>query len=234
MYRLAKIAVLCVALLVGGAVAAASALAAAEYTTEVEPAALTGSQVAQNILEVTNSAGAFVQFKCSVATYQGTVTKMAETEFGLTPEWSSCVLGGLAASIQFNGCRFFFNGTGVAKTFNLSVGSCTFEKSITIKKGNCTISIPGGTENLLRPSVAFVSAGAGKAEDSTGTFAVSTLKSIQTGSECPDPGLTSPDTKLKGTVTVKAFVDRGTKESTVNEHKFASVICGEQVFFRTD
>jgi hypothetical protein len=233
MCRIMKIAVLCAALLVGGAVAAASALAAAEYTTEVQPAALTGEQVVQNVLEITTEAGSFVKFKCASANYQGTVTKKAETEFGLTPEWSTCTLAGFAASIKFNGCRFFFNGTAVAKTFNLSVGSCTFEKSITITKGNCTISIPGGIENLLLANVVFASAGAGKAEDSTGTFAVG-LKSIQAGSECPDPGLTSVDTKLSGTVTVKAFVDRGTKESTVNEHKFASVICGEQVFFKAD
>jgi hypothetical protein len=234
MYRIAKIAVLCAALLVGGAVSAASALAAAEYTTEVEPAALTGEQVVQNVLEITNSAGGFIKFKCASAGYQGTVSKKVGTEFALTPEWSTCTLGGAAASISFNGCRFFFVGTAVAKTFNLDVASCTTGKSITITKGNCTITLPGFPENQNLANVVFASAGAGKAEDSTGTFSLS-LKSIQgAGNECPDPGLTSVDTKLSGSVTVKAFVDRGTKKASVNGHEFDSVICGEQVFFRTD
>jgi hypothetical protein len=212
-----------------GAVTASTALAVGDFTPGTTPAAITGEQKAQNVFEVTSSGGAFVKVKCSEARYEGTI-EVEWPQVFLTPRFSSCTLGGLAATVRMNGCQFAFTSTGIRVAL-FEVLFCTAGKEVTIVKGNCTISIPVQAVGTVR----FANEGGAEATmDALATLEVTTLKSTQTGSECPSPGLTSEDTRFVGTVTLKAFKDEGTREVTSFEHTYKEVICGAQVSFTVD
>jgi hypothetical protein len=224
-------AVLCAALCALG-VATASSAFAAEFTFGAAPAAITGSQTAQNIFTVKNTAGSGIQVKCSVATFEGTSSTTSGTDLTITPTYSGCTLGGLAATVKMNGCKYTFTGAGsAALTANVDIVGCTASKTITVTKGNCTIAV-GEQSGLTH--VVFTSEGSASEMDVLATATVSNISSTQTGSECPAPGATQSDGTYSGTVTVKAFSDSGSRSATKHEHTYEEVICGTQISVTAD
>jgi hypothetical protein len=231
--KLMRAAVLAAALCALGAVTASAASAAGEFTVGATPAAITGTQATTNVFEVTNSAHTgFVKTKCGIATFEGTSTAAAATELTVTPKYTECTLGGLAAEVKMNGCKYTFTSTGV-RTANVDITGCTEGKKIEIIKGNCTITIP--QQGPLATVTFANNAEAGSKMDATATADVTAISNTQgTGSECPSPGLTSTDGTYTGTVTIKAFEDLGGKSATHNGHTYTELICGNQVSFTVD
>jgi hypothetical protein len=229
--NLKRAAVLFAALCALG-VATASSAFAAQFTFESAPAAIKGSQVAQNIFAVTNTAGGRVQVKCSVASFEGTTSTASGNELTITPEYSGCTLGGLAATVNMNGCKYTFTGeSSGALTASVDIVSCTSGKTITVKKGNCTIAVG---EQIGLTDVSFISQGSASEMDVLVNAAVSNIESTQTGSECPAPGATQSCGTYSGTVTTKAFHDNGSQSATKHEHTYEEVIVGTQISVTAD
>jgi hypothetical protein len=219
-----RAAALCAALCALGALTASSAFAGQFTTNGVSTVTFTGSQVEQNIFEVTNSAGSFIKVKCSEATFEGTSSTPSPREVTVTPTYGGCTLGGLAASVTMNGCKYTFTGeSSPAGTFTVDIVQCTTGKTITVKKGNCTISVPA-QNNLSH--VVFDNSGSASEMDIVATATVGGINNTQTGSECPAPGLTSSDASYSGTVTIRAFSDLGSRSVSKHEHSYEEVICG--------
>jgi hypothetical protein len=226
-----RAAALCAALCALGALTASSAFAA-EFTFGASPATVTGSQVEVNIFEVTNSAGGFVKVKCSEVTFEGTSSTASGKEITVTPTYGSCTLGGLAASVTMDGCRYTLTGaSSPARTASVDIVGCTPGKAITVKKGNCTITVPEQSE---LSHVVFDNEGTTSTMDALATATVTGINNTQTGSECPSPGLTSSDASYSGTVTVKAFSDLGSRSVSKHEHSYEEVICGSQISLTVD
>jgi hypothetical protein len=225
-----RAALLCAALCMLGAVTTSSAFAAAgEFTINQPPgasqAAITGEQRAQEIITVKNTAGSAVQIKCSVASFEGTWSKGSDTVFDLTltGTYSGCTLGGLAATVKMNGCKTTLRGTAV-QTATVDIVGCTPGKTMTVTKGNCTISFP---EQAGLSHYIFISEGSASEMDLIAQETVSGMKSIQTGSECPAPGATQSEGTHSGSTTIKAFIDTGTRNVTKHEHTYSEVVCGQ-------
>jgi hypothetical protein len=229
--NLMRAAALCAALCALGAVTASSAFAG-EFTFGAAPAAVTGSQVAQNVFEVTNSAGGFVKVKCSEVTFEATSSTAVTKDLTVTPTYGGCTLGGLAASVTMDGCKYTLTGeSSPARTFSVDIVQCTPGKAITVKKGNCTITVPEQSE---LEHVVFDNEGTVSAMDALATVTISRITNTQTGSECPAPGLHSSDATYSGTVTVKAFSDLGSRNVSKHEHSYEEVICGTQISLTVD
>ncbi len=223
--------VLCGALCVIGAVSAPPAFAAVgEFTFGSAPATVTGSQVAQNVFSVTNTAGSQVQEKCSVATFEGTSSVASGKDLTITPEYSNCTLGGLAATVNMNGCKYTLTGSA-EKTALVDITGCTTGKTMTWVKGNCTIAI--GEQSALA-HITFTSEGTASTMDVLANLTITGIRVTQTGSECFAPGATQSDASWSGTVTFKAFSDSGSRSATKHEHTFTEVICGTQISFTMD
>jgi hypothetical protein len=224
-----RAAALCAALCALGALTASSAFAGQFTTNGVSTVTFTGSQgTEQNIFEITNSAGSFVKVKCSEASFEGTSSTPSPTEVTITPTYGGCTLGGLAASVTMDGCQYTLTGeSSPAGTFSVDIVSCTAGKAITIKKGNCTVTVPA-QNNLSH--VVFDSSGSASEMDIVATATVSVpsggINNTQTGSECPAPGLTSSDASYSGSVTIRAFSDEGNRSVSKHEHSYSEVICG--------
>jgi hypothetical protein len=229
--NLVRAAALSAALCALGAIGSSTALAAGEFTVGQAPAAITGSEVVANAFEVTNSTTLqWVKIKCSAATFEGTTSTASGTELTLTGRYTACTLGGLAAEVRMNGCKYTLTGSA-ALTASVDIVGCTSGKKIEIIKGNCTITVP---EQTGLAHVTFTSEGTASTMDTLATATFSTINNTQTGSECPDPGLTSSDGTYKGTVTFKAFGDGGTRSATHNGHTYQEVICSSQVSLTVD
>jgi hypothetical protein len=228
--NLVRAAVLSASLFVLGAISASAAFASGEFTVGLTPAAITGEQTTQNVLEVTNTAGGFVKVKCNVATFEGTTVFNSGTDLTITPTYSGCTLGGLAATVRMNGCKYTL--TAVASHLaDVDIVGCTTGKAMTIVKGNCTISVPA--QNSLS-SVSLANEGAAFTMDVVANFNLSFITVTQTGTECPSPGSHSFINRYTGSVTLKAFIDQGSREVIKHEHLYAEVICGIQVSFTVD
>jgi hypothetical protein len=228
--KLMRAAVLSAVLCALGAVTASAAFAAGEFTVGAVPSFISGEQATTNVFEVTNTKGEFVKVKCSEATFEGEATVLSGTTLTVTPNYETCTLGGLAATVTMNGCEYRFNSVS-AGTASVNVVNCTPGKTIVVVKGNCTISI--GEQGPLS-TVTFTNAGSGSTADSLATADVTSITNTQTGSECPDPGLESSDGKYTGTVTVKAWEIAGTSEPTVKGHKHKHWTKGVQRSFKVD
>jgi hypothetical protein len=225
-------AVLCSALCGLGAVATPAAFGAAgEFTFGVSPAAITGSQTAQNIFTVKNTAGSPIQVKCSVASFEGTSIAANGTDLTITPTYSGCTLGGGGGTtVHMNGCKYTLTGSA-SLTATVDIVSCTPSKTITITKGNCTITVPEQSE---LSHVLFTSGGSASEMDVLATATVGGIRSTQAGSECPAPGATQSDGTYSGTVTFKAFKDEGSRNVSKHEHSYEEVICGSQISITMD
>ncbi len=229
--KVMRVAAVCAALCALGALTASSAFAApGEFTFGSAPATVTGSQVAQNIFSVKNTAGSQIQVKCSIATFEGTSSIKEGKDITITPEYSNCTLGGLGATVNMNGCKYTFTGSA-EKTALVDIVGCTTGKTITVVKGNCTIAV--GEQSALS-HVVFTSEGTESTMDTLANATVTGIRSTQTGSECPAPGATQSDGTYSGTVTVKAFSDSGGRSATKHEHTFTEVICGTQISLTVD
>jgi hypothetical protein len=237
--NLMRAAALCGALGTLGALTASSAFAAAgEFTIGAATSALTGTQSAQNIFTVDNSAGSPIQVKCSVASFEAAASTASGTDLLITPTYSGCSLGGLAATVKMNGCQYTFTGSASLtalvdiKCSTTSVSGT--KRTITVEKGNCTISVP--EQNGLS-HVVFTSGGSASEMDVLATATVSGISSTQTGSECPAPGQTQSTGTYSGSVTVRAFSrspTSGTRSETKHGHTYNEVICGTVISITMD
>ncbi len=229
--NLMRVAALLAALCALGVLTTAPAMAAeGEFTIGTAPAAITAEQKSQEVIAVHTISGIPISLKCSVATFEGTSSTTSGKDLTLTPTYSGCTFGGLAATVKMNGCKYTFTGSA-AQTATVDVTGCTTGKTITITKGNCTIAI--GEQSSLS-HVIFISEGTGSTMDLLAQETVSGIKSTQTGSECPAPGSTQSDGTYSGTTTFRAFSDTGSRSVTKHEHTYSEVICGTQTSFTID
>jgi hypothetical protein len=213
------------ALCVLSALSAPPALAT-EFIVESAPAVITGEQETPFVFEVTNQMGSFVKAKCSEVRFEGETETTSATELTVTPIFSSCTLGGVAATISPNGCKLKFTAAGTHEAKQSIVG-CTSGKKITITQGNCTISI--GEQSGLGTGTATNGGGSGSTMNFSFSFFSGTAVTIQTGSECPSPGLTSEDGRISYKVLFKAFKKAGEELRTLLGHLYVSFQTGPQI-----
>lgn len=169
-----------------------------------------------------------LSFKCKKATFEGTVQK-ATTDATITPQYTdTCTLGGLAAEVRMNGCKYTF--TGVANfTANVDIVGCTTGKTIEITDALCTIKIP--EQKNLQHVVFTNTAGPPKDIHASMTLSGITYEGVNKfGSGCSEAAGHHGDGTLAGTTTVRAYEDEGLNQLTQhNGHSYQPFKEGAQV-----
>jgi hypothetical protein len=207
-----------------GAVSAAQA-APGELHSEVAAgktsAILTGDNVGLGAHEMTIKG--FV-LKCQSASFEGTVQKTT-TDATVTPQYTGCLWGGLAAQFKMNGCKYTL--TGVADfTANIDIVGCTAGKSIEIVDVLCTVTVP---EQKEIGHVVFTNT-AGPPKDIHASVTLTGITYIGDGEKCGAPEGHHADGTLTGTTTIRAYEDLGLNALTEhNGHKYQPFKEGAQV-----
>ena len=126
-----------VALVAVSAIAASAAQATAgELDIGTSPAILTGQQTAHLKLRYTQSG---LTLQCTQANLEGTTQSSSVSEAQVTPQYGGCTYGGVASSIDVNGCKFTMTGGVAANTAQVDIVGCT--SSLTITQGSCSITV---------------------------------------------------------------------------------------------
>jgi hypothetical protein len=159
------------------AVAGAATASASQFRAQQYPATITGTQGTPQKL-VLNGA---TTIKCSNPTATATATTASST-LDLTPTYSGCTLGGLAATITPNGCHLNYTSTSESAPFTGTFGvNCSAGSAIEIKQGTCVISIASqsGVSGME-----FTNSGSGNSRTVTATYGLTTL-AYSGGAGCP-------------------------------------------------
>lgn len=138
-----------------------------KFEAESAPVTLTGkSDGSKSVISTT--AG---KVECNESTYSGSLAAKEATELELTPAYTGCVLAGVPATIDVNGCKYRFTVTSIES--GKREGSmdivCPAGKTITVTAvqagtPKCTIHIP--SQNDRRP-VTYTNVGAGATREIT-------------------------------------------------------------------
>lgn len=178
------------------AVAGAAGASASQFRAQQYPATITGTQGTAQKLNLNGTT-----IKCSNTTATATAASASST-LELTPAYSGCTIGGLAATSSSNGCQLTYASTSESAPLTGTLGvKCGAGAAIEFKQGTCVFSIPaqsgvGGLE--------FTNAGTGSTRTVTTTYGVSGL-SYTAGSGCGSPGSFSNGT-LTGSSVLKGSV----------------------------
>lgn len=212
MIRNLKIGIVLAAVLAMSAIGA-SAQAASSLDVGAAPATLTASQGVQNKLTITDAGVVVTTVRCSTADLEATTTTTNVTEATVTPNYGAakmCELGGIAASVTVNGCKYTLKGTATALTWTADV-VCPAGKVIEIEQGTCVITV-ASQANLGTITFANVAV---PPKHVTATLNIKGI-SVTGGLGCPAnlQGVKTAD--LTGTQTVKAFKDEVVEGAQVN------------------
>jgi hypothetical protein len=165
-----------------------------------------------------------LKLQCQSATFEGTVPKTT-TDATVTPQYTGCVLSGLAAQVRMNGCKYTFTGAADF-TANVDITGCTSGKSIEIVDLVCTITIP---EQKNLSHVVFTNK-PGPPKHIETSFTLTGITYIGDNLGCAEAMGHHADGTLTGTTTVKAYEDAGLKElAEHNGHKYQPFKEGLQV-----
>lgn len=128
-----------VALVAMSAIGASAAQAAAgELDIGAAPATLTGQQTTALKFKMTASG---LTTQCSTEKLHGTTAATSVSEATVTLETSGCTLGGTAATLDKNGCKYTLTGGVAANTAQVDYVGCATGKHYTITQGSCEITI---------------------------------------------------------------------------------------------
>jgi hypothetical protein len=131
----------------------ASAASAGDFHSEVAHTTLTGSQIGEDVFNVT--AGTV---KCKEVTYSGTQSSATTTTVTVKPTYSECTaFTFVGATIDTNGCEYEFSGDNT-KVNIVNCGSTP----LTVTGFNCWVTV--GNQNGLE-SVTYTNEGAGSSRD---------------------------------------------------------------------
>jgi hypothetical protein len=197
-----------------GAIGSSSAQAAAgelHFDAPQVGTILTAEQVTQ--LKFTLTASGLV-VKCATAKFEGTSLAATTTDVTLTPQFSSCTFGGVAATIDTNGCKYTLSGVA-SLTADAAITGCEGGKHLTITQGTCELTVPEQSE-LSHVVFENKNPGAGEGEPmETNTKDLLATVTIQGIHYEGDAGCginlqgVHTDGDLQGTTTIRAFADDG-------------------------
>jgi hypothetical protein len=208
-----------VAVMAMGAVAASAATAASKLTAPETSGSviLTAESVSAQEFSPTVGGGTVTCKTVNIGLNTQTVNTESIT---VKPVYGSCKLNNaIAATVNFttNECEYVFSngvtsGSATTVTVNLNCKSGSAGVVIGVTGTNCSITIP--TQDV-GTAVIDNAGGPGATRDLTLTAGVApgsiTIKSTETGSECPEPG-THTTGKYVGNVTIKGFIDKAGEE----------------------
>ncbi len=207
-----------------------------EFHIDTGPNAnVTGQGVGPQTLTFTASGA---QTSCAQATFEGTVQggipiQTTTRELTLTPTFTNCVLGGVEAVVDMNGCKFILTGNQPnPQTALVDITGCTPapKTQIEITTPGCTVTIP---EQHNIPHVTFENTNQGGVTAQTDADANFTLIGIfyeTHGPLCPGAQtVLTNDLDYYGKVTLRGYKDLGSVVAFHNGHQYNRLICGEQV-----
>lgn len=230
-----KIKKLALAFVVVGAMSLAgfAVASASEYHINTsEKAVLTGEQTTQLTSTLTTGGNTI---KCTQALFEGTVQggspQITVQEFTLTPIVTGCQAFGLAATLNFNGCKFTITNKSAAgtttagKAYSDLVG-CTVGKQLEAIVPGCTITSP--EQNNIGHVVGVNTAGPPSHIEVNLTLQGITYEFH--GAACAGPATTlQHNGDLTGKITLKAYKDEGSIQATHNGHQYQKLVDGLQV-----
>jgi hypothetical protein len=177
----------------------ATAAAAVNFHSEVEPTGLTGeAEGLQRFFTIHDKA----EITCGKLSVEGTVVPKTASEFELVPTFSECSFGGVAATVKMNGCKFKVTTTTVAGEH--------FQTAIVCPVGAKTeiSSLAFPCPYKIGPQVKFgatiTNKGFGASRDLLIKFTMAGMSYERT---CL--GFMGEDLSFSASVTVKGFVDKG-------------------------
>ncbi len=235
MIRKIKVLGIAVVALAATSAFAASAQASELHATVGPSAVLTGQQL-PNLPITFKYTGSGLQTKCNEAHFEGTVQGLnpqqtTAQEFTLTPRFTGCTVGGLASTVDMNGCKFTFTNrqtTGITApmTAYLDISGCTAGKRIEHTLPGCTITIP--EQNHLS-HIVYVNTPGGP-HDIDAIFAIQGMTYEFHGAACPGVNtVLTHDGDISGWLTLQAFVDNGSVLAFHNGHQYNKLLAGPPV-----
>jgi hypothetical protein len=176
----------------------ASAASAGEFHSEVAHTTLTGSQIGEDVFNVT--AGTV---KCKEATYSGTQSSATTTTVTVKPAYSECTaFTFVGATIDVGTCEYEFSGDNT-KVNIVNCGSTP----ITVTAFNCWVTV--GNQNGLE-SVAYTNEGAGTSRDVKVAVNISNVTYTQHSKSFPGcSNSTMNNGSYIGEATVRGFNTEG-------------------------
>jgi hypothetical protein len=199
-----KLGIILAALAAVSVLGAPAAQAASSLDVGATPAFLTGAQVAQNKLSITNGGVVVAVLKCSTATLAATTTAANVKEVTFAPEYNTCTKAGLAAVVKVNGCTYTLTGTAVALEWDFDI-VCPAGKTMEIVQGSCITTI--GSQGPLQ-KVTFANVAGVNPKHVLATLEVNGIAEVG-NLGCPANLQGAHPADLTGTQTIKAFRDEG-------------------------
>ena len=197
-------------------------------TTEEDKAVITGH--AEN--EVLTVGAQTVQ--CKTATLEGTVkqathaSQLTATEIHATPTYQECTgFGGIAVTVQMNGCTYTIVSTTTKLTAEGGVTGCTPEKQIVIKSQICTITIGNQTGDLSHITLTNDAEKGTEKHHLQDHVTVQGIQFTRDGFFCPN----AESAEYKGTTTIKAYKDVKDVEVEKHGHKYLEHVDNKEVEF---
>jgi hypothetical protein len=218
-----KLKTLGLALVAIGAIGAVIASAASAGTLHLgaNPSVITAhSEKSQVHIATIPGGGGSFNIPCETATFEGTAFQGGPQTQTLhialvTPTFSSCKIGGTAATVQMNGCKYTATGTEQpANTFQIDIVGCTSGKQVQVKTALCTVDMP--MQNNLSHIVAQNIGGVSK--EITLEATVAGVTEVQTGAACPHGNNAhTNNASIQGSTIAEAFGDKE-ENHTVTQH----------------
>lgn len=232
--------------LIGLALFAVLALGAQSASAVVEHSFTSGSVSSTTVLTGTTEPGTQEGFKltnaivkCVDVTHRGTVVGGATDHISVVPIFvdATCTAtGGIAATIDNNGCTFTFDSDTFENTTHFAAGethanislACGHSGSIAITAGGCTIHI-GTTHQTPEPNMIvnhnlpgaryeLIPNHSGGKTAFTVTTTVRTIKALSTGANCLLLGLGANGTHSNGIYTGKSYITCYEDSKAFNPH----------------
>jgi hypothetical protein len=180
------------------ALAACTASAAGErFHSEVEPTIVTAANTNTFVF---SSSGASTE--CTTIVFKGTMRVRTEATWTMHPGYAGCTFLGEPATVDTAGCNYVFGAETASSVIPVEI-ECTAGAAMKVTSPGCTLTFGG---QKLTGGVSVTNEGSGSTRDSRVVWEVGTTFS-KSGSLC---FLFSGTTgTLKGTTTVKGFIDNG-------------------------
>ena len=178
---------------------AASAAQAAEYHAEKGPVYYTGTS-SDNVFTITHSP-TNVAVKCSVTKVKGENASANATTVTVHPEYETCTLNGVKATIATNACNYQFNQPNASNVATVNIVGCVAGAPITVTSTGCTLKV---TNQGPLSSVTFDNEGTGTTRDIKATVSITGITAEQS-SGCPGGAGTFATSDYTGSVTVLGY-----------------------------
>jgi hypothetical protein len=185
---------------------------------------ITGEQTTQHRFQATPPAGPATT--CNSVHFEGTVSITSQHQT-VTPIYTGCTAFGQTSTVNMNGCKFTFTGSGnPALTAKVDIVGCTAGKQIEGNTAICQKTIP--EQATIGGHVVF--SNGGSPSDLVATFTLTGITYQLHGAVCGHTVTTTThDGTYQGSATFKAFVSTQPQQATHNGHQYSTTKNGAQV-----